>query len=188
MRCLICGSGSDIASEIGMRLILDSWEVESVPGRSLAVPPGKWDLLILAHGQMTPIDKFFECDMSEWVGAIMVNAVFPLSCLRAAWPNRNAGAQVIFIGGPNMQRTSPTYTAYRAGKAILQAIAGTLEDEYPGHKFHILHPGVVKTKIHEQTLMAGRKAANYERVMKIVNGTEPSMGHDEVYMRLKALL
>ena len=188
MRCLIAGSGSEIARELHTRLLLDGWEVDAVSGRSLLVPQGNWDLLILAHGQLAPIDRFFECDMSEWMGAVMVNAVYPLSCLRAAWPHRNPGATVVFIGGPNMMRTSPTYSAYRAGKAVLEALTGTLEAEYPGFKFKVLHPGAVNTRIHQQTLQAGHKAANYERVMKIVNGTEPSTGHDEVYMRLKALL
>ena len=71
---------------------------------------------------------------------------------------------------------------------MLEAMAGTLEEEYPGHKFKILHPGVVRTKIHDQTLQAGHKAANYERVMKIVNGTEAASNHDSVYLKLKALL
>ncbi len=188
MRCLIAGSGSEIAVGLRTRLEADGWEVSGVSGRSLLVPVGKWDLLILAHGQLAPIDRFFECDMSDWVEGVMVNAIYPLSCLRAAWPNRRERATVVFIGGPNMQKASPTYTAYRAGKAILEALAGTLEAEYPEHRFRVLHPGVVKTKIHEQTLRAGHKAANYERVMKIVNGSEQSMTHDGVYMKLKALL
>lgn len=152
------------------------------------IPGGMWDLLILAHGQLTPIDLFFECNMNDWVGSVMVNAIYPLSCLRAAWPKRKPGATVVFIGGPNMAKPSPTYTAYRAGKAILEAMAHTLEEEYPGHHFKVLHPGVVKTRIHEQTLKAGHKAANYERVMKIVNGVEAANTHDDVYSRLRALL
>lgn len=188
MRCLICGSGSEIAVELKARLEQDGWEVAGSLGRSMEVPGGRWDLLILAHGQLSPIGKFFECDLNEWIGGVMVNAVYPLSCLRTAWPKRNQGATVVFIGGPNMARPSPTYSAYRAGKAILEALAGTLEDEYPGSKFRVLHPGVVKTKLHEQTLRAGHKAANYERVMKIVNGMEQTVTHDTVYQRLKGML
>ena len=188
MRALICGSGSEIATELKARLERDGWEVAVTPGRSLIVPPGPWDLLLLAHGQLSPIDRFFECSAAEWMSGVMVNAVYPLSCLRAAWPKRNAGATVVFLGGPNMAKPSPTYSAYRAGKAILEALAGTLEAEYPEHRFRVLHPGVVNTKIHEQTLRAGHKAANYERVMKIVNGTEPSMKHEDVYLKLRSIV
>ena len=148
MRCLIAGSGSEIARELHIRLLNDGWDVDGVSGRSMQTPKGDWDLLILAHGQMAPIGKFFECDMSEWVGALMVNSVYPLSCLRAAWPHRNPGATVVFVGGPNLTRPSPTYTAYRAGKAVLESLVETLAQEYPETKFRILHPGVVKTRIH----------------------------------------
>lgn len=188
MRCLIAGTGSDIAGGLHSRLLIDGWEVDGVSGHSMTTPKGHWDLLILAHGQLSPIDKFFECPMSEWIGAMMVNSIYPLTCLRAAWPQRNPGATVVFIGGPNMGRASPTYTAYRAGKAVLEAMAGTLEAEYPGFNFRVLQPGIVKTKIHEQTLSAGHKAANYDRVMKIMNGGEKTVGHDEVYQKLKELL
>lgn len=188
MRCLIAGSGSEIARGLHIRLLNDGWEVDGTSGRSMMTPPGKWDLLILAHGQIAPIDRFFECSMSEWIGGVMVNAIYPLTCLRAAWPNRNDGAAVVFIGGPNMQRMSPTYTSYRAGKAILESMVDTLELEYPGFRFKILHPGVVKTKIHAQTLAAGSKAANYERVFKMMNGGEKTVEHDEVYQKLKDLL
>ncbi len=188
MRCLIVGTGSDIASALHSRLLIDGWEVDGATGHSMKIPDGKWDLLILAHGQLTPIGKFFECDMNEWIGGMTVNAIYPLSCLRAAWPRRSAGATVVFIGGPNMSKASPTYTSYRAGKAILEELASTLEAEYPECKFRVLHPGVVNTKIHQQTLQAGHRAENYDRVMKIVNGSEQSMTQESVYEKLKALL
>lgn len=187
-RCLIAGVGSEIASELADRLTMDGWTVVGSPGRSMRMPEGSWDLLILAHGQLNPIGKFFDCDMNEWIGGMTVNAIYPLYCLRAVWQNRNPGAMIIFIAGPNMSKASPTYTAYRAGKAVLESLAGTLEAEYPGCKFRVLNPGVVNTKIHQQTLQAGHKAANYERVMKIVNGSEQSMSHESVYEKLKALL
>ena len=187
-RALICVSGSEIAAELKVRLELDGWEVSAVPGHAMTAPGGNWDLLILAHGQLTPIGKFFECVTSEWVGGMLVNALYPLSCLRAAWPQRNVGATVVFLGGPNMKHATPTYSAYRAGKAVLEALVGTLDAEYPEHRFRILHPGVVRTKIHQQTLQAGERAANYERVLRIVNGTEETVTHDEVYQRLKGLL
>lgn len=188
MRCLIAGTGSDIARELHVRLLLDGWEVDGTSGHSMRTPAGEWDLLILAHGQLAPIDKFFDCQASEWIGAMMVNSVYPLSCLRTAWSGRRPGATVVFIGGPNMAKASPTYTAYRAGKAVIESMVTTLEAEYPDVRFRILRPGVVKTKIHEQTLKAGHKAANYERVMKIMNGGEVTVSHDSVYEKLKELL
>ena len=188
MNCIIAGIGSDIGMELKKRLLLDGWEVEGVKGRDMVVPQSRWDMLILCYGQLSPIGKFFDCPEEAWGESVVINGLYPLNFLRLAWPNRGEKPAVIFIGGPNMLKPSPTYTAYRAGKAILEALVGTLASEYPEAKFRVLHPGVVKTKIHDQTLKAGHKAANYERVMKIVNGGESTISHDEVYQRLKAVL
>jgi hypothetical protein len=43
---------------------------------------------------------------------------------------------------------------------------------------------VVRTKIHYQTLAAGERAANLERVRGIVEGSVQTNSHDEVYRRL----
>lgn len=188
MRCLIAGSGSEIASELATRLEADGWEVHGMPGKTLEVPKMAWDLLILSQGQLSPIGKFIDCHPIEWMNSIMVNGLLPLQCVRLAWQYKNKNATVIFMGGPNMTKTSPTYTAYRVGKGMLESIVGTLNEEYPEVRFRILHPGVVKTKIHNETLKAGRSAANYERVFKIMNGAEPTVSHNEVYEKLKALL
>ena len=186
--CQIYGSGSDIAIGLSIRLKNDGWHVRMVPGRALAVIEAQWDLLLLMHGTLEPIGKFFDTYAPAWRECIHINALHPLATLRVAWPYRNPGATVMFVAGPNMQRTSPTYTAYRAGKAILESLVTTLAEEYPDTHFRILRPGPVLTKIHEQTMKAGNMAANYERVSKIVSGEEKTVTHDEVYEKLKALL
>ena len=186
--CQIFGSGSDIAIGLCKRLKDDGWHVRMVPGRALAVIEAKWDLLLLMHGTLEPIGKFFDTYAPAWRDCIHINAIHPLATLRTAWPYRNPGATVMFVAGPNMTRTSPTYTAYRAGKAILESLIDTLNEEYPDTRFRILRPGPVLTKIHEQTMRAGNMAANYDRVSRIVSGEEKTVTHDEVYEKLKALL
>ena len=188
MKCIIAGSGSDIAQELTNNLRLDGWEVGGLPGHSLDVPRETWDLLILAQGTLEPIGKFFECSAEAWSDSVIVNGIYPLTCLRAAWPLRNPKATVVFISGPNLKHPTPTYTAYRAGKSIIQSLVETLQVEYPEVKFRILHPGVVKTKIHYQTINAGARAGNFQRVMGIVNGVEKTTTHAEVYQKLKVLL
>ena len=188
MKCIIAGSGSDIAQELTNNLRLDGWEVGGLPGHSLDVPRETWDLLILAQGTLEPIGKFFECSAEAWSDSVIVNGIYPLTCLRAAWPLRNPKATVVFISGPNLKHPTPTYTAYRAGKSIIQSLVETLQVEYPEVRFRILHPGVVKTKIHYQTINAGARAGNFQRVMGIVNGVEKTTTHAEVYQKLKVLL
>ena len=187
-QALIVGSGSDIAKELQKRLTRDGWRVEAVPARSDSIPDSRWDLLILAHGKLAPIGRFFDVDWKDWLDCIAVNAWIPLAALRYCWPRRNEGATVVFMGGPNMAKPSPTYTAYRAGKAVLESLVWTLSREYPEARFKILHPGVCNTKIHQQTIEAGDKAENIERVRRIVSGEEDSADYEDVYDRLKALL
>lgn len=187
MRAIIVGLGSEIAKNIAERLQADGWSVQGCR-RDEQLPSGAWDLLILAQGTMEPIGKFFETSRDDWAQALCVNAITPLSDLRTLWPRREAGAKVVFLGGPNMANPNATYSAYRCGKAVIEAVAVTLAAEYPGHRFVVLHPGVVNTKFHLQTIAAGKRAANLARVERIVNGEESTVTHDEVYAKLKELI
>lgn len=147
-----------------------------------------WDLLIFAAGTMEPIGKLHEVNPFEFRQAVKVNALGPLMFLSYMLPKRRPLARVIFIGGPNLSVPTPTYTAYRAGKAMLAALCSTLAAEYPDCSFNVLNPGVVNTRIHEQTLAAGSRAANLERVRGIVEGEEPTVSHDQVFAKLKEML
>ena len=188
MKCIVAGSGSDIAKELSSRLIADGWDVSGTPGREIPIPLEPWDVMIIAQGTLEPIGKFFDCPAKSWWDSVEINAMHPLTCLRFAWHKRKENATVIFIGGPNLKHPTPTYTAYRAGKAIIAALAETLGVEYPDVKFKIFHPGVVNTKIHYQTINAGARAGNFSRVMGIVNGIEKTVTHDQVYEKFKQLL
>lgn len=195
--CII-GLGSDIGRELARRLSADGYEVWGTHHKDLELasfvegvprPEGRWDLLIFAAGTMQPIGKFFTTDVGLWESAVRVNALGPLRVLRSLWPSRKHDfPAVVFLGGPNLTRDTPTYSAYRAGKAMLAALVGTLQAEYPECLFRILNPGVVRTKLHKQTLIAGSNAANYERALGIVQGDEPAFSHDEVYAKLQKLL
>ena len=188
MKCLIAGTGSDIVQELTIRMKQDGWEVSGLRGRELDVPRETWDVLLLAQGNLEPIGKFFDCSATHWFDSVSINGIYPLVCLRKSWAQRNPNAQVIFFGGPNLKHPTPTYTAYRAGKAVIQSLVETLGVEYPDTKFKIFHPGVVNTKIHYQTINAGARAGNFQRVMGIVNGIEKTVTHDQVYERFKNLL
>ena len=186
--CHIYGSGSEIAMGLATRLRSDGWVVHMSPGRENLAIADRWDLMILAHGSLEPIGRFFDVSELAWRSGVYVNALHPLAVLRQAWKNRMPNATVVFISGPNMTKDSPTYTAYRAGKAILESLVGSLNAEYPDTKFRMLRPGVVNTKIHAQTIQAGKRAANHDQVVKIVRGEVPTVTHDEVYEKLKGLL
>lgn len=183
---MVCGIGSEIAQNLAQRLERDGWRV--CTSTHDYVPVGHWDLLIFAGATMKPIGKFFDVFFDPWKEAIRTNALLPLELLRQVWQFRNKGAQVVFLGGPNMRKPNETYSAYRCSKALLEAIVPTLNAEYPEHRFHVLHPGVVKTKIHQETIAAGRRAANRYEIESMLDGTLPSVSHDTVYEALKELI
>jgi NADP-dependent 3-hydroxy acid dehydrogenase YdfG len=174
----VCAVGrGEIVTELLRRLWADGWREES-----------PYSLLILGRGTMEPIGKLFDTDPHEWLMGVVSNGVGPLGSLRALWSQMADGGQVVFLGGPNQSKPCETYSAYKCGKAILEAIVPTLNAEYPEHRFHILNPGVVATKFHQQTIRAGDRAANLERVKRIVSGEEKTVTHDEVYQKLRALI
>ena len=177
MNVAIIGPNSEIGRNIKKRLRAEGW--------GFTAP---WDLLIFCRGTMEPIGKFFDTRASDWEKAIRANSLNVLMQLRATWRDCAPKAKVVFLGGPNMANPSETYSAYRCGKSVLEAIVPTLNAEYPDNRFVILHPGVVNTKFHQQTIKAGARAANFERVQRIVNGEEKTVTHDEVYEKLKALI
>ena len=179
MNVIVEGGRSEIAVNLLQRLKADGWTIDF---------KGTWDLLILARGTMNPIGKFFDTDLQSWLSCVDTNAMHVLEDARFWWGVRNPGAQVVFLGGPNQSKPCETYSAYKCGKAILEAIVPTLNAEYPTHRFHVLNPGVVNTKIHQQTIAAGDRAANLERVKRIVSGEEVTVTHDEVYQKLRALI
>lgn len=179
---IIIGSRSDIAQAIKARLEGMGWTVHAA-GRDDLVPDLRWDLMVLALGTMEPIGKFFTVSRTEFHEAVVTNALLPLGLVRDVWPHRKQGAKVVFFGGPNLSKPTPTYTAYRAGKALLASLVDTLNVEYPENKFILFNPGVVNTKIHKQTIRAGEQAANYERVMAIVSGEEPSVPMETVVQK-----
>jgi NAD(P)-dependent dehydrogenase (short-subunit alcohol dehydrogenase family) len=182
--CIIIGINSDIAKELKVRLERDGWTVNGTCRNKNMIPNDRWDLCIVCQGTMEPIGHFFDCEQFDFEYSVAVNAMWPLTILRKIWLNRKYGAAVCFLGGPNLSKPSPTYTAYRAGKALLDSLCTTLNAEYPENNFFMLNPGVVRTKIHYQTLAAGERAANLERVRGIVEGSVQTNSHDEVYRRL----
>ena len=176
---IIMGANSDIGVQVSSRLLRDGWNVEGFLPRPWEVQP--WDMMIFTIGRIRPIGKFMELDEAEWDDCVWSNALLPLSVLRSWYPHRRPDARVFFFDGPNLSQPTPTYSAYRAGKAILAAVVPTLNAEYPDTQFTLLHTGPVRTKLHQQTLNAGNRAANYERVLGIVDGREKTTSYDEIY-------
>lgn len=144
----------------------------------------RWDLLVIAAGTEEPIGEFWACDAEEWDLGIGVNALAPLRVVRGLYPLRRPGAQpaVAFFSGSGTNNAAPAYSAYCASKILLMKMTELLDAESPDTSFFIIGPGIVRTKIHEQTLREpARSGANHRKVVDFLASGNPGTSHDEIY-------
>ena len=188
MNVLILGGNSDIGKELAARFVRDgspcaSWTRDDTHLR------GHWDLAIFCIGVLTPIGDFFDTDAREWRENWLSNFLVPMELLRQIWPHRKPNSSVCFFSGAGTSNSARTYSAYSSSKIALFKMAELLDDENEDCKFFILGPGMVRTKIQEQTLAAGSRGANYERVKKFMVESDYLHGvgtsHDRIYDCLK---
>ncbi|MBA3016731.1 SDR family oxidoreductase [Patescibacteria group bacterium] len=127
-----------------------------------------WDNLILSAGSQEPIGSFISCNFDNWADSIQVNFTNQLRIVKELLPNRNTnnilGPCVLFFAGGGTNNATKNYSAYTISKIALIKMCELLDAEIPGTRFVIVGPGWVKTKIHQETLLAGIRAGeNYER-------------------------
>ena len=147
-----------------------------------------WDVLVIAAGTEEPIGPFWECDEDAWEYSVQVNALSPLRLVRRLYSLRNkSGAPgVAFFSGSGTNNAPPAYSAYCAAKILLIKMCELLDAESPDTSFFIIGPGIVRTKIHDQTLRASEKSGyNYRKVVEFLDSTNPGTSHDDIYACLQ---
>jgi NAD(P)-dependent dehydrogenase (short-subunit alcohol dehydrogenase family) len=155
---------------------------------ALSADEALWDLLIVAAGTEEPVGIFWESDPDAWDDSIRVNALSPLRLVRGLYPlrNRTGAASVAFFSGAGTNSAAPSYSAYCASKILLMKMCELLDAESPDTSFFIIGPGMVRTKIHEQTLRAPqRSGANYRKVVDFLGSADPGTSHDDIYACLR---
>lgn len=208
----VLGLGSDIGAELGKRFQKDGWAVygtyrrgpvpaEFAPARTFPCDVSdpasvarmaeacratglRWDVFIGAVGTEEPIGHFFECDIDEWEASVRVNALGLLRALHALHPLRASGRECacVLFAGAGTNDAAVRYSAYSASKIFLIKMCELLAAENPDLNPVIVGPGIVRTKIHEQTIRAGARAgANYDRVVRFLDGEDGGVSHDDVY-------
>lgn len=182
------GSRSDICEELSERFMRDGWAVSGWH-RGAPMPLVPWDALVIGLGVLEPIGRFMDCEDDEWQQSVDSNALLPLRLLRRVWKYRRPGASVCFFSGAGVAQTARSYSAYSASKIMLMKMAELLDDEEPDAKFFILGPGMVRTKIQGQTIRAGERAENHERVRQFMDVGDPAHGtgtpHERIYNCLR---
>ena len=147
-----------------------------------------WDVLVVAVGTEEPIGTFWECDADAWDENVLVNALTPLRIVRDLYPMRNPAGKpsVAFFSGAGTNSAAPAYSAYCASKIFLIKMCELLDAESPDTSFFIIGPGIVRTKIHEQTLRSPeRSGQNYHKLVDFLNSTEPGTSYDQIYACLR---
>lgn len=148
----------------------------------------KWDVLVVAAGTEEPIGNYWDCDEDAWDRGIEVNALAPLRLLRKLYPLRKSAAQpaVALFSGSGTNSAAPAYSAYCAAKILLIKMCELLDAESPDTSFFIIGPGIVRTKIHEQTLREPvRSGSNYGKVIDFLGSADPGTSHDDIHACIK---
>jgi NAD(P)-dependent dehydrogenase (short-subunit alcohol dehydrogenase family) len=146
----------------------------------------KWDFFLSCVGTMEPIGKFFELDFEIWAHSIAVNFTAQLRVLHGLWPLRQAekNVDIMLLAGGGTNNPVTNYSAYCVSKIALIKMCELLDDEEHSANIFILGPGYVNTRIHEETLRAGPKAAGsgYLKTLNFLEG--PGTSIDEIYQHM----
>jgi NAD(P)-dependent dehydrogenase (short-subunit alcohol dehydrogenase family) len=143
-----------------------------------------WDVLVVAAGTEEPIGPFWSCDADAWERGIQVNALAPLRLVRQLYPMRNKSGKpaAAFFSGSGTNNAAPAYSAYSASKILLIKMCELLDAESPDTSFFIIGPGIVRTKIHEQTLREPEKSGeNHRKVADFLQSGNPGTSHDDIH-------
>jgi NAD(P)-dependent dehydrogenase (short-subunit alcohol dehydrogenase family) len=149
-----------------VRCDINSPDAAAVIAAFLEAKKLRWNVFISCVGQLAPIGLFFESGFDEWSQSVQTNSLSQLRALHAAYPFRDAGSisHVVFFAGGGTNSPFPAYSAYCLGKIALIKMCELLDNENPDLNVFIVGTGWVRTKIHEQTLCAGRRAGvNFEK-------------------------
>jgi NAD(P)-dependent dehydrogenase (short-subunit alcohol dehydrogenase family) len=130
-----------------------------------------WNRFISAVGILAPIGPFFDADFDAWDRAVRTNSLSQLRVLRSVFAVRdqNELARAILFAGGGTNSPFDNYSAYCLGKIMLIKACELLDSEEKNLSISILGTGWVNTKIHQQTLAAGRTAGgNFDRTRKFI--------------------
>lgn len=130
-----------------------------------------WDVLIFATGTLVPIGPFLENHIDEWDASVQVNFVNQIRLthrlINGMSRQPHHTPSVIYFAGGGTNNAVLDYSAYTLSKIALIKMCELLDAEIAYVKFTIAGPGWIKSKIHDETLAAGKKPnqQNYENTV-----------------------
>jgi NAD(P)-dependent dehydrogenase (short-subunit alcohol dehydrogenase family) len=138
-----------------------------------------WDLVIFLTGVLNPIGRFDELKPREWQKSIEVNFSNQMYLLQNITSLKNSKITeldfptVVFTAGPGTNSANKYYSAYTLSKISLIKMTELLDYEIDDMKFLIIGPGMINTKIHNQTLKQPNRAReHYQNVVKRIKNKQ----------------
>ncbi len=163
--------------------VLDQSQIDQITAQCLKMEI-QWETWISAVGVLDPIGPFSQVSFSDWERSVQANCLAPLSVLHSMYPFRSIGnmSSVAFFAGAGSNGPATNYSAYCASKIFLIKMTELLDDENPDLNVFIIGPGIVKTRIHQQTIVAGSRAGmNLEKVNSFLTNETAGVSHDEIF-------
>jgi NAD(P)-dependent dehydrogenase (short-subunit alcohol dehydrogenase family) len=120
--------------------------------------------VIHAAGILGPIGTVVSVEPDAWLDAVRVNLFGTFLITRAgckAMIAAGTGGSIVLLSGGGAATPFPNYTAYACAKVGVVRLAESVAIEVAssGVRVNALAPGFVATRLHQQTLDAGRDAA-----------------------------
>lgn len=144
-----------------------------------------WSLLCFFAGTMEPIGPFLDTDFESWEKNFRINVLSQIEILKMLWPYRSKVEElnICFLAGGGTNSSFDNYSAYCLSKITLIKFVELIASENKDAKIFIIGPGFMKTKIHEQTIKAGKKSGtNLDKTMSFMEkpGTSISRLYDHI--------
>ena len=170
----------------------DITKIESVKAFSTFISTSgfRWTNFFSSIGSTEPIRRFFQCDINDWTDSLHLNFTSQLVALHELFPYRNQTrrASINFMAGGGTNSAMIPYSAYCASKIALIKACELLDAEEESIKVQILGPGLVRTKIHEETLSAAERAEeNFCRIKNFLDSSDAGSSYDDIFRCLRWL-
>jgi len=131
-----------------------------------------WDLLVLSVGILDPLGLATDVNFDDWEASIKVNFInqfyFIREIIRLTKENSAIKRRVLTFAGSGTNSAPKNYSAYTLSKIALIKSMELLAAENPSYCFISLGTGWMKSKIHDQTILAGEELgdAYYETLRR----------------------
>lgn len=185
-RLVLCARGAEALEEAATELRAVGVEVEAVvcdvadddSVRDLVdgaiEGQGRVDVLVNNAGIYGPIGPLADNDIEAWCRTIDVNLLGVMRVTRRVLPHMmtRGGGVILNLSGGGATGPKPGYSAYAASKTAVVRLTEVLAHELAPHSIRVnaIAPGFIPTRLHEETLEAGRLAPDHDKVRAKLEG------------------